>query len=260
MTKFLTILILSLILSTSVCAQTTIEDAEIILKRAIQKLGGEKYLKATTQIGRGNFTRFSGGRAELPTSFIDIIVFPDKERTEFKQLGNKTVQTNVGTTGWLFDGAARILKDQNKEQIENFRRGIRTSPDNLLRGEWRKENAKLTYVGRREAALGKRNHVVKLTYADGFAVEFEFSSGDGLPAKSIYKRTNTDNEEVTEEDRFAQFVEVQNIFAPFIIDHFQNGQQTSRINYLTIEFNKPISESIFTKPANAKDLKKDLKL
>lgn len=168
------------------------------------------------------------------------------------------MQTNFGNAGWVFDGDAQILKDQTDEQIKNFKRGINTSLDNLLRGNWRGKAA-LSYVGRRQAGIGKSNDVVKLTFDDGFTVEFEFSD-DGLPMKSIYKRTNADNEEVTEEDRYAQFIEVSGIKTPFIVDHFSNKMQTSRINYESVEFNKSVPNSIFVKPTSAKDLKKDLKL
>jgi hypothetical protein len=73
----------------------------------------------------------------------------------------------------------------------------------------------LTYGGRRQAGLGKRNDVVKLTFEDGFAVEFEFSD-DGLPMKALFTRLNADKEEIKEEDRYAQFVDVQGIKTPFI--------------------------------------------
>jgi hypothetical protein len=128
----------------------------------------------------------------------------------------------------------------------------------LLRGYWRGK-ATLSYVGRRPASLGKRNDVVKLAYEDGFVVEFEFSD-DGLPAKAIYKRMNADNTEVIEEDRYAQFIDINGVKTPFIIDRYTNGAQNSRINYESVEFNKSISDSIFAKPGNPKELKKDLKL
>ena len=45
------------------------------------------------------------------------------------------------------------------------------------------------------------------------------------------------------------------VSAPFVIDHFRNGVQTSRINYESIEFNKPLADSLFAKPANIKAIK-----
>lgn len=262
MKKILFSIVFALLVCNFAVAQTNKfdEKAEAVLKRAVENLGGEKYLRVTTQIGRGRFSIISDGALVSYQTFVDVIVFPDKERTDFKAAGAKTVQVNSGDTGWNFDGAAQTINVQNKQQIENYRRAIRTSLDNLLRGNWRKEaNVKLQSAGRRQAGLGKRNDVVKLVFADGFAVEFEFSA-EGLPVKSIYKVKNADGEDVTKEDRYALFVEVQGIKTPFIIDYFENNQQKSRVNYETVEFNRAVPDSIFVQPKSAKDLKKDLKL
>lgn len=234
-------------------------QAEAVLQKAVKNLGGDKYLQVKTQIGRGKFSSMREGVVILFQSFIDVIVFPDKERTEFKGGGVKSIQTNVGNAGWTFDGDAGLIKIQDEKQIENFRRGMRVSLDHLLRGSWRNDAA-LSYVGKRAATLGKRNDVVKLTYKDGLVVEFEIAADDGVPQRAIYTRLDPDGAEIKEEDRYAQFVDVGGIKSPFIIDRFTNGVQNSRINYETIEFNKAVSDSIFSKPANARELKKDLKL
>lgn len=257
--KFLLLISSILIFAFTAFAQnkTSDEKAEAIVKKAVERLGGQKYLQAKTQISTGNFTLFVGGEPQQLSTFTDVMSFPDKERTEFKQSGAKNVQANSGDAGWLYDGTTKIIKEQSKLEVEDFRRGILTSLDNLLRGNWRGQ-AILTYAGKRQASVGKRNDVVRLIYADGLAVEFEFSD-DGFPAKSIYKRKSVNGEDITEEERYAQFVETGGIHAPFIIDHFINDAQRTRINYLTIEFNKPVSDAIFTKPKDAKELKKDLR-
>lgn len=260
--------VLLLVLATAISAQNALapaakpsssEQADAILKKAIQTLGGEKYLNVKTQIGRGKYSILKDGVVVSFQTFTDVIVYPDKERTDFKAGGVKTVQTNVGDTGWVFDGDVELIKIQNEKQIENFKRGIRTSIDYLLRGHWRGQ-AELTYVGKRPATLGKRNDVVRITYKDGLVVEYEFASDDGLPQKGLHSRLNADNEEIKEEDRYAQFVDVGGIKTPFIIDRFTGGVQSSRINYQTIDYNKSIPEEIFTKPSNPKEMKKDLKL
>lgn len=237
---------------------TVDEKAEAVIKKAVENLGGEKYLQIKSQIGRGKFHQMREG-VPPHQSFFDVIIFPDKERTEFKYSGIKNIQTNSGGSGWVFDGAADVLKDQSEIQIEYFKRGIRVSLDNLLRGFWRGK-ASLTYGGKREAGIGKRNEVIKLIFDDGLSVEFEFSASDGMPVKAFYKYKTEEGDEVKEEDRFAQFVDVQGVKTPFIIDHYTNNVQTSRINYETMEFNKSIPDSIFAKPSGAKELKKDLKL
>jgi outer membrane lipoprotein-sorting protein len=256
---FITLL---LALSANLFAQTDNpnEKSEAVIKRAVEKLGGEKYLQVKTVYSTGYFTQVREGMGDIPNTFIDVIAYPDKERTEFKQAGNKIVQTNFGDKGWLFDGGTGNIREQKQPEVENFKRGLRTSIDSFLRGLWRNQGATLTYVGRREAGLGKRNEVLKLIYSDGFSVEHEFSVTDGFPMKTIYSGKNDEETEIKEEDRYAQFVDVQGVMMPFIIDHFIDGRQTSRINYQNIELNKSVPASIFDKPNDAKALKKDLKL
>lgn len=236
------------------------EKAEGIIKRAIEVLGGSAYLNVQNVVGRGFFTAFQDGVSQLPTRFVDYIAYPDKERTEFTNAGIRVIQTNAGISGWVYDGATKSLHDQKPAQIEDFKRSMRTSVDNLLRGWWRNESATLSYAGRREAGLAKRNETVRLTYPDGFWVEYEFGAKDSLPSKVIYKRNRNlpdsdETEEVTEEDRLFRLVEINGVTAAFVVDHFINGHQTSRINYESIEFNRPLAASLFAKPENAKAVK-----
>ena len=239
---------------------TSDQKSEEIIKQAITALGGSNYLNVRTVIGHGYYSQFHDGLSQAPAKFIDYIVYPDKERTEFIGGGLRVVQANSGEQGWIFDGAAKTINDQKQSQIVDFKFGLKTGLEYFLRGAWRKEDAKLAYVGRREAGLAKRNETVRLTFADGFWIEYEFGAKDGLPAKIIYlrKRKNPDSgevEEATEEDHLLTFVNIGNVNAPWIIDHYIAGKQSSRINYESVEYNKPVPESLFAKPANIKELK-----
>ncbi|CAN5822729.1 hypothetical protein BH20ACI3_BH20ACI3_27790 [soil metagenome] len=236
------------------------QKAEEIIKRAIEVLGGSAYLNVQSVVGRGFYTAYQDGMSQLPARFLDYLVYPDKERTEFTTAGVRVVQTNVGATGWVYDGATKSLQDQKPAQLEDFRRSMRTSIDNLLRGWWRREDATLSYFGRREAGLARRNETVRLAYPDGFWIEYEFGAKDGLPAKVTYKRNSKvadsdETEEITEEDRLARLISINGVTAAFVVDHFISGKQTSRINYESIEFNRPLAASLFTKPESAKSVK-----
>lgn len=231
-----------------------------IVQKALSAVGGDRYLNVKTVVGHGFFTEYHDGVSGIPLKFIDYIVYPDKERTEFTGGGQRLVQTNDRETGWIFDAAARSLKDQNRAQLDDFRIAMRTSVENLLRGWWRAQGATLSYVGRREAGLGRRNETVKLTYPDGFWIEYEFAATDGLPAKVLYQRKHKkadseEMEELSEEDRLLKPVTIDDVVTPYVIDHFREGVQTSRINYELVEINKPVSDSLFAKPANLKAIK-----
>jgi len=252
--------------------------AEQIIQRAIEAQGGRAYLDIRTVTGRGFFTQYEKGLTKMPSRFVDYQIFPDRERTEFRDGKVTVIQTNTGANGWIFDGLTRSIKDLTPAQSEDFKIAMRTSVDNILRGWWRKESAKLEYVGRREAGLAKRNEVVRLVYPDDFSVEYEFGAKDFLPAKILYRRKaaqaadkdkadkdkkenangTTDTaaaDEPLEEDRLLQYIMLDGINTPFVIDHYRNGKQTSRINFETVEFNKPINDSLFARPSDIKGLK-----
>jgi hypothetical protein len=237
---------------------TSDEKAEKIVQKAVQAMGGDRYLNAKTVVGHGFFTEFKDGVSGIPLSFVDYIVYPDKERTEFIGGGQRLIQTNDRDRGWVYDGAALTLKDQTAAQVEDFRMSTRTGIENLLRGGWRTQGAKLSYAGRREAA--RRNETVRLTYQDGFWIEYEFAADTGLPAKVLYqrkekKRDSDEVEEVPEEDRLYKPITINGIVAPYVIDHFRNGIQTSRLNYDSVEYNKPVADALFAKPASFKAVK-----
>ena len=61
--------------------------------------------------------------------------------------------------------------------------------------------------------------------------------------------------EVAEEDRLLKPVTIDGVVTPFVIDHFRDGVQTSRINYESVEYNRPLADALFAKPANVKAVK-----
>ncbi|HEY0545799.1 MAG TPA: hypothetical protein VGC91_10515 [Pyrinomonadaceae bacterium] len=234
-----------------------VEKAEQILQHATEALGGNAYLSVQSITAHGLYTLYKEGKPELPLTFTDYIVLPDKERTEFKSEGVKNVQANTGDTGWVFDGMTKNIKDMKAPQIADFKLSLRTSVENLLRGLWRKEGARIAYAGRREAGLAKRNEVVRVTYPDGFTVDFEFGAQDHLPAKIVWAKKNPDKEgeEIKEEERMMKYIDLKGINTPFVVDHYRDAVQQSRINYDSIEYNAQIADSLFARPANAKAVK-----
>lgn len=236
------------------------EKSQQILDRAIEVLGGSSYLNVKTVVGKGFYTTFHEEVSQVPARFLDYIAYPDRERTEFTGAGIKTIQTNDGDTGWLYDGAVRKITDQSPEQVQEFKRAMRTNVENLLRGWWKKDGGKVAYVGRREAGLAKRNETIRLTYPNGFWIEYEFGARDGLPAKIIYKssRKNMDTgnmEETTEEDRLLKPITIDGITAPWVIDHFVNGKQTARVSFESLQYNQQLPASLFAKPDDVKKIK-----
>lgn len=259
MGRLIPILALLATFTASAAAQTSTpsDKAQAVIAKAVAAMGGEGYLNVKTLVAKGRYSQIREGANSGTQTFIDIVVFPDSERTEFKNGKVKTVQVNVGSTGWFYQGETEVIGDQSEKQTADFRRGMALSLDNLLRGSW-KGKADLSYVGTRDAGIGKRSDVVRLTYKTGEWVEFEFGN-DGFPIRNLYKRADADGGESRDEDRFGQFLDIGGVKFPFVVDHYVEGAQTSRINYESVEFNRTIPASVFAKPADVKEFKKDLK-
>lgn len=257
------VLILSLFLAQTpapAASASVDEKSQQIIDRAVAALGGQKYLNVQTVIGRGFYTTYKDGMSQIPARFLDYISYPDSERTEFVGAGIRTIQTNVGDTGWMFDGAVKKISDQTPAQVEEFKRAMKTGLEYLLRGYWKKDGGKVTYVGRREAGVGRRNEAIRLTDPSGFWIEYEFGARDNLPAKIIYKRMRKDPDtgdmvETTEEDQLYKLIEMDGVTAPWVIDHFVNGKQTSRINYESVQYNQKFPDNLFAKPVDVKAIK-----
>src|SRR5215217_3409412 len=140
------LLILSIILAQTPAPSATVDEkSQQIINHAIEVLGGEKYLNVQTVIGKGFYTTFHDGISQIPARFLDYISYPDRERTEFMGAGIRTIQTNTGDTGWMFDGALKKISDQTPAQVEDFKQNMKTGVEYLLRGSWKKDGAKITY-------------------------------------------------------------------------------------------------------------------
>src|SRR5215203_2781570 len=255
------LLIISLLFAQSPAPSTSVDEkSQQIIDHAIESLGGQKYLGVQTVIGKGFYTTFKDGVSQIPARFLDYVAYPDRERTEFTGAGIRTIQTNVGDTGWMFDGAVKKISEQTPAQVADFKRTMKTGLENLLRGWWKKEGGKITYAGRREAGLAKRNETIRLTYPNGFWIEYEFGAKDFLPAKIIYKRSRKDPDtgdmvEMTEEDQLLRFIAFEGVTAPWVVDHFVNGKQTSRLNFESVQYNQRFPDTLFAKPDNVKSIK-----
>src|SRR5215216_1068120 len=134
------LLVLSLIFAQSPVSSTSVDEkSQQIIDRAIETLGGQKYLGVQTVIGKGFYTTFKDGISQIPVRFLDYVEYPDRERTEFTGAGILKIQTNTPDTGWMFDGAVKKISDQTPEQVEGFKQTLRTSLEYILRGYWKKD-------------------------------------------------------------------------------------------------------------------------
>lgn len=234
--------------------ENDLAKAESVIRQAIKARGGDAYLGVRTVMSRGTHTPFLKGVSGIPSSFVDYIVYPDRERTEFGKGDNKFIQTNSVSSGWIYDGAQKLIRDQTEDQIRNFQQAIRHDLDNLLRNRWREPGAKLIYIGRREAWKNTFSEAVQIDSSDGTSVILHFDTRTRLPMMTEYK-TVREGATVNNQARFFRWVEFGGIMFPTIQDFYRDGQQSGRASFDEVSFNIDIPEKLFVKPSNIKDVK-----
>jgi hypothetical protein len=190
----------------------------------------------------------------VPRDFLDYILYPDKERTELGKGGHRTIQTNTGDTGWLYDAEAKLIKDQTEQQVKEYQQEARYDLDNLLRREWKEAGAKLVYLGRREAWKDTFSEAVRIDFSDGASVTIHFDRRTQLPMMLEYKVVAEDGPK-NEQVRYYQWLDYNGVKFPKIQDSYRDGKQTARVYYDSISFNADIPPRLFDKPSTPKDVK-----
>jgi hypothetical protein len=233
-----------------------VERGAQMIRAAIEARGGARYLAFKTLVGTGQYTAFDKGISTIPVAFLDMIVYPDKERTEFGKGKKKDrrIQVNTGATGWVYDGDAQTLKDQSEQQARDFLENMEVDLDHLLRGGWQAEGVETRFFGREETRPGERADVVAIKLKSGRIVYLALNGYTRLPMTLSYEQTEEKGMSKYEV-RFFQYVVYDGVKFPNIVDFYRDGVQVSRVNYESVKLDTPISDSLFAKPASAKEIK-----
>jgi outer membrane lipoprotein-sorting protein len=233
-----------------------VERGVELIKQVVHARGGERFLSYQTITSTGQFTPYDKGMSQIPIPFVDWIVYPDKERTEFGKgkKKNRRIQVNVGKTGWVYDGDAETLKDQTDKQIESHLEGIEFDIDRILRAATKGSGVEVRFAGREEIRPGERADVVEIQLKSGQNAYLWLDRQTHLPMSLIYER-NEEGGLTKNEVRYFQYVDYDSVRFPNIVDFYRDGVQTGRINVQSVKLNAPVNDELFAKPANAKAIK-----
>jgi outer membrane lipoprotein-sorting protein len=228
--------------------------AAALIREVISKRGGDAYLKVRTIVSRGTYTPYEKGASGSPQSFVDYIVYPGKERTEFDKGNNKLIQSNSEGANWIYDARQKQIRDQKDEQIKQFQQGARYDLDNLLRAASQQAGVKLIYVGRREPWRSTFSEAVRIEFTDGGSAVLHIDPRAKMPLMAEY-RAIAEEGSVNVESRYYRWVDYNGIQYPTLIDSYRDGKQISRVSYDSIDLNVNIPDKLFAKPENIKEVK-----
>lgn len=252
------VLVAVMIIQSTVIAQQPDENdpakAAALVRDAVAARGGEPFLKISTLESHGQYTPFEKGVSGDPSPFVDYIVYPGRERTEFGKGDTKFIQSNSEVANWVYDANQRMIRDQKEEQIRQFQQSLRYDLDNLLRTASRQSDVKLFYLGRREAWRDTFSEAVRVDSSDGGSATLHFDQRSRLPMMVEYKGVGEEGT-VNNEVRYFRWVDFSGIKVATIQDSYRNGKQTARVSFDTVSFNLGVPDKLFAKPSNIKEVK-----
>ncbi len=228
--------------------------AAALVRDAVTARGGDLYLSVRSVVTRGQYTGFDKGVSGDPAGFVDYIVFPARERTEFGKGDTKIIQSNSETANWIYDAVQKMIRDQTDEQVKNFQQGLRFDLDHLLRAANEQQGIKLAYIGRREAWKNTFSEAVRVDFDDGGSAILHFDSRSKLPLM-IEHKTITSGGTVNSETRFYRWVDFSGIQFPTLQDFYRNGTQSARVSFDIVSFNEAVPDKLFAKPLSIKEVK-----
>lgn len=228
--------------------------AAALVRDAVAARGGDAYLKISSLESRGQYTPFEKAVSGDPVAFVDYIVYPGRERTEFGKGDSKFIQTNSEIANWVYDATQRMIRDQKEEQVRQFQQGVRYDLDNLLRTASQQSGVKPVYLGRREAWRNTFSEALRIDFDDGGTATLHFEPRSKLPLMVEYK-TVGETETVNNEVRYFRWVDFNGIKFPTIQDSYRNGKQSARVSFDTVSVNVSLPDKLFAKPSNIKEVK-----
>ena len=257
-TSALVLALLVAIVSVVVSAQEQDESdpakAAALVREAVAARGGDAYLKFHTVESRGQYTPYDKGVSGNPIPFVDYIVYPGRERTEFDKGDSKFIQANSEIANWVYDANQKMIRDQKDEQIKQYQQSARYDLDNLLKTASKQSGVKLVYVGRREPWRNTFSEAIRVDFTDGGTATIHFDPRSKLPLMVEYK-TISEEGTANNEARYYRWIDFSGIKFPTIQDFYRNGKQTARAGFDTVSFNVSIPDKLFAKPANIKEVK-----
>ena len=225
----------------------TAGQAEEILNRMLEALGGEKFLNVKDITRRGRLYGFNRGELSSPGDrFVDYLKFPGKERLEMGKDG-KIVYLNDNDQGWELDRQG--IREMTPEQIENFQEGNRRDYEYLLRFRARGEKVQVYYLGR-EFADNRRVHVLELVDERGDSYKLLVDARTYLPVQLHYRERDVlSGEWVEMTEYFGKFINVQGIQTPKQFTRERARLRSLEVYFSEVQYNTGLSDELFTRPS-----------
>jgi hypothetical protein len=221
-------------------------EAGEVLDRAIETLGGEVWLGVEDVYAKGRYYQFQRGQLAGADVFEDYVKFPDKERTEFGEDGER-VRINNGDRGWnVTDGN---VEAQIPEQVTAFREEFEVSLDYLLRNVLSGSEISLQYVGRDTIGFS-RVDVLELRDEDRTRIGLYIDRSSGRILQKTVRRLSSPQ---VHEEIYSNYHEIDGVLTPLLVTRYTDGVKTMEIRFETVRYNRGMDDGLFLAEVSEED-------
>jgi outer membrane lipoprotein-sorting protein len=238
--KFL-LSLLSLFLLSLASSPGVAQDANEILKKMIDAMGGRKVLESvrdSTLTGTWEMTQM--GMSGNLTMYQKE---PNKMRWDGEVQGMVITQAYDGATAWWLNPQSGAREDMPESMAENFKRSAMGN-DTLL--DPAKFGISFAYKGK-EKINNKDYFILEETYSDGYKVTLYIDPETYLPYKAKSKSLSPSGAEVESETFMSDYRKIEGAMIAHSITITQGGQEFMKMTFTSVKFNTGLEDSLFKK-------------
>jgi outer membrane lipoprotein-sorting protein len=236
--KKLFIIILCL-LSTGILIAQDIKLDELLDKH-FKAVGQEKLSKVQTLKMTGKVFQMG---MEMPMTILKKR--PNLSRTEVEAQGMKIIIVFDGQSGWMiapYTGSSDP-QDMPAEQLNGAKKEDMDGPF----FNWKEKGNMLELIGK-EDIDGTPVYNIKITSKDSSVANYYLDAAKYVVLK-MKSKVMSQGQAAEIETSFSDFRESNGIQSPFKFETFANGQAGAQITFDKIEFDVPIDNEAFKRPA-----------
>jgi len=243
--KKLLVLIISIFAIAPLLAQDLSPD-EIVTKN-LKAIGQDKFMNVQTFKLTGKMSQQG-----LDFQITQYQKKPEKIRQEVEVQGMNIIMVIDGDTGWSINPmmGSTDAQDLPADAIASLKKEGRSDPtaswDNPFLN-WKKDGTGIEMIGK-EDINGSSAYILKFTYNDNSVVNY-FVDAKSFVLVKTKSTEEAQGQTFEREIKFSDYRDTDGILLPVKIEILINGQVQQIFTMDKCEFDVPVDDSIFSKPA-----------
>ncbi len=217
-------------------------QAQELLNKCIQALGGQAFLNFKTMTTRGRAFAIREGATAGLAPYTSWVEYPDKRRFSYGK-GQPVILINDGDHAWELDRYG--LTSQLPEQARRWKVTNRFSLENLLRIGIHDPGV-LIQMGGVDFVNNVPTQGIDITEAGGTSIRLDLHRQTSLPIRISYRVQNQKTRDWEEyEDVYADYRNFQGIQTPMHITRYLDGERVAETFRSSAQYNEDYPATYF---------------